>query len=80
MTTGIICSHGRLSCDAQLLGTLLKGAIVIKLWPRPKIPYSSLLFDELVQQYSEWRFMSVVKEIGIATRVDLRTERQYTAS
>jgi hypothetical protein len=50
----LLCPHQnentRFSCDALVLGALLKGCISIRIWPKPAAPYPGLIFKNLVSQ------------------------------
>ena len=50
----LLCPHHnenqRFSCDALVLGALLKGCISIRIWPKPTAPYPGLIFKNLVSQ------------------------------
>jgi hypothetical protein len=50
----LVCSHHnenhKFSCDALVLGALLKGCISIRIWPKPTAPYPGLIFKNLVSQ------------------------------
>ncbi|CZS92471.1 uncharacterized protein RAG0_03050 [Rhynchosporium agropyri] len=38
----ILCTGNEYSCDATLLGSLLKASAIIGIWPRPKDPYPGI--------------------------------------
>lgn len=47
----IVCSHGsQFSCDANILGSLVKGSAIIGIWPRPKVPYPGISSKTLLYQ------------------------------
>lgn len=47
----IICDHGNeFSCDANLLGSLLKSSAIIGIWPRPEDPYPGINLKTLADQ------------------------------
>jgi hypothetical protein len=43
-------AYYRLSCDAMLLGALLKSAATKKIYPVPHAPYGEVSFNELVEK------------------------------
>lgn len=47
----ILCDRGSgFTCDANLLGSLLKGSLMIGVWPRPKRPYLGINLKTLAAQ------------------------------
>lgn len=47
----ILCRNNNgLTCDAMLLGSLLKGAAVTRIWPPPKHPYPGITIKMLADQ------------------------------
>lgn len=43
------------SCDAIVLGSLLKSSSDIGIWPRPEVPYCGMTFKSLASQVEEMR-------------------------
>ncbi|KFY53145.1 hypothetical protein V496_07855 [Pseudogymnoascus sp. VKM F-4515 (FW-2607)] len=54
-----ICASGdkdkQFSCDAIVLGSLLKSSSDIGIWPRPEVPYCGMTFKSLASQVEEMR-------------------------
>ena len=60
LTSGFLCHEDSpFSCDANVLGSLLKSSAIIGIWPRPEIPYPGITFTSLATQV---RNMEVLDE------------------
>ncbi|KAH9203305.1 hypothetical protein DL95DRAFT_504873 [Leptodontidium sp. 2 PMI_412] len=47
----ILCGNGNgFSCDAKILGSLLKASAIIRIWPRPEDPYPGINAKTLAGQ------------------------------
>lgn len=47
----ILCDNGQeFSCNAHLLGSLLKASAIIGIWPRPEVPYLGFKIKTLADQ------------------------------
>ncbi len=47
------------NCDGMMLGTLLKSAAEINIWPAPKDPYEGMTIKELIGKVREMQFASL---------------------
>jgi hypothetical protein len=62
----ILCDNGnKFSCDANLLGSLLKASAIIGIWPRPENPYPGINSKTLGDQI---RGMQVLDNCEIGGR------------
>ena len=69
----ILCDNGQeFSCDANLLGSLLKASAIIGIWPRPEDPYPGIKSKTLADQI---RGMRVLDDCEMSRR-----ERGYYVS
>lgn len=58
LTPDILCNNGKqFSCDAIVLGSLLKGSAAIGIWPRPEVPYRGITFKGLASQVREMKVL-----------------------
>jgi hypothetical protein len=62
----ILCGNKGFSCDAYLLGSLLKASAIIGIWPRPEVPYPGIKIKTLADQMRE---MQVFDDCEIPHRV-----------
>jgi hypothetical protein len=54
----ILCDNGQeFSCDANLLGSLLKASAIIEIWPRPEDPYPGIKSKTLADQIRGMRVL-----------------------
>lgn len=54
----ILCDNGQeFSCDATLLGSLLKASAIIGIWPRPEDPYLGIKLKTLANQIRGMRVL-----------------------
>lgn len=62
LTPDILCSNNeQFSCDAIVLGSLLKGSAATGIWPRPTIPYHDITFKSLASQIREMQVLDTCK-------------------
>jgi hypothetical protein len=62
----ILCDNGQeFSCDANLLGSLLKASAIIGIWPRPEDPYPGIKSKTLADQI---RGMRVLDDCEMSSR------------
>jgi hypothetical protein len=49
----------RLACDAMVLGSLMKGARKIGIWPRPEAPFNGHKYSDLAKAIRELKMFDV---------------------
>jgi hypothetical protein len=61
-----LCDNGQeFSCDANLLGSLLKASAIIGIWPQPEDPYPGIISKTLADQI---RGMRVLDDCEVSSR------------
>jgi hypothetical protein len=61
----ILCENGNeFSCDANLLGSLLKASAIIGIWPRPEDPYPGINSKTLADQIRGMRVLDNCERSG----------------
>lgn len=63
-TSEILCpvvwdKNNKLACDSLLLGSLIKGAAAIGIWPKRNAPYHGIVFKDLANQVRELKVFDV---------------------
>jgi hypothetical protein len=61
----ILCDHrNEFSCDASVLGSLLKESATIGIWPRPEVPYPGINSKTLADQIRRMRVLDNCETSG----------------